>query len=514
MALQDNGNIIDSMVNTQKQVLDTIVENTKKLTNGNDKVNETIDKGTEWYKNWLETQKNMFSKTEEKAAAATETVKENASKMNEFYQNWFKTQMETAKQFWEKAQEGVKNMATANNTNTANPFAQWQNNLNNMNHMNQWNNWMNQMSSMNPMANMSNMNPFANMSNMNPMANMTNMFSNDAMKKATDNVTGMFNQYYTMMQNGMADWQKNLQGGNLQDTFKNMINSGAGFTKFAEMWTPMFKSIQEKTFNMDVYKQFMNPELYKDMMDKYLGLLPEGAREQMNSMNSMMTENMKKMQQQGMEGYNQMRSMMGQMGNGSEMFGNMLTGYNQFKSMMNEAAGPFVKLIPANEQTKTMNAWSDIANRIALYNIKNAELQYMIYAKGGSIMDALAENVSKKVQDGVEVKSMLGLYQEWLNISDKVFVNLFESDEYSKLMAEVGSIQMRLRRDINLQMEKSFENLPLAKSSEIEELTKTIYDLKKQVRELQAKMNIETPAVAETEEVVAEKAAKAKATKK
>ena len=40
-------NFFENMLETQQQVMDTLVENTKKLTNGNTLINETIDKGTQ-----------------------------------------------------------------------------------------------------------------------------------------------------------------------------------------------------------------------------------------------------------------------------------------------------------------------------------------------------------------------------------------------------------------------------------------------------------------------------------
>ena len=493
MALQDSNNIVENMVNTQKQVFDTIVENTKKFTTGIPVVNETIEKGADWYKNWLETQKNMFAKTTEKATQTTETVKETVkdttAKMNEFYENWFKMQMEGAKKIWEMANSS--NNAAANHTNpftaftnqfgSANPFTNghnpmtsWQNNMNNMNNFGQWTNWMNQAQNMNP-------------------------FNNETFKKPVENMTNMFTQYFNTLSTNFGDWQKNFNAGSPMDAYKNMVNTGLGFSKFAELWAPMFKSIQDKTFNMDTYKQMVNPELYKEMMDKYLGLLPEGSREQMQNMGNMMKDGMKQFSEAGMNGYQQMRDMMNQAsGSQSHVFGDMLNGYNNWYSKMNEAAGPFNKLVTANKYTKAMAEWNDITNRIVVYNIKNAELQYMIYNQGQKVMDALAENVAKKVKEGTEVKSMLGLYQEWLNISDKVFVNLFESDEYSKLMAEVGALQMKIRRDIDLQTEKSLGDLPIAKRSELDELYKTIHDLKMQVRELSkaiAQKEV-TPAVA------------------
>ena len=490
---QENNNIVDTIMDSSKKVLDTIVENTKKFTNDNPVVSETMEKGTEWYKNWLESQKKVYTKTTEQAATATETVKENTSKLNEFSENWMKTQMNWSKQMWDMNQDWFKNHGNTNAN--ANPFAQWQNAMNGMNNMNQWNSWMNNLSNNNWMNQMQNMNPF----------------SMDAYKQTTETMTNSFNQFYKMLNNNSGDWSKNFQNGTVQDAYKSMVNSGEAFAKFAEMWAPMFKSIQDKTFNMDMYKQAMNPEMYKDMMDKYFGFMPESSRQYMHNMTAMMNDGMKQMSQNGMNGFQQMRGMMGNTGfNPSDMFGNMMSGYNTFSTMMTEAAGPFNKMVTPNKYTKAMAEWSDIANRAMVYNIKNSELQYMVYAQGNKVMDALAENIAKKVQEGTEVKSMMGMYQEWLNISDKTFVSLFESDAYSKLMGEVGSMDMRLKKDIELQVEKSFSGLPIATRSELDELYKTIYDLKKQVRQLESMMEMGS----EEETTATEAAPAKKATKK
>jgi len=162
-----------------------------------------------------------------------------------------------------------------------------------------------------------------------------------------------------------------------------------------------------------------------------------------------------------------------------------------------------------NQHTKTMMEWQDIANRMMVYNIKNAEMQYMIYNQGAKVMDALAQNVLGKIEKGEDVNSMMALYQEWMNLSDKTFVSLFESDEYSQVMAEVSSLQMRLKKDMEAQAEKFLVGVPVATRSEMDELYKTIYDLKKQVRELEklAVNNISGNAAEEA-------APKAKSTKK
>ena len=491
MANQNNTNFVENILDAQKQAVETVVENTKKLANGNTMVNETVEKGSEWYKNWLDNQKNVFAKTAEKASEVKDGATENATKMNEFFQNWYNTQMNQAKQMWEMTQNFAKG-AQANTSND--PMAVWNNFQNSwstlMNNMNMQNNWMSQMN------------------NMKAQAEQMNPFNQETWKKASDNFTGIFNQYYELLNNNFADWQKNLETGTIQDAYRNMVNVNEGFTKFYQMWTPMMKSIQEKSFNMDMYKQFVNPEMYKDLMDKYFGFMPAGTQDYLKNMGNMMQDSFKNMG--GMNNYNQMRGMMNNMMpavNSSEMFGNMLTGYNSFYNSMNEAFAPLTKMMTPNQQTKTMMEWNEISNRIMVYNIKNAELQNMIYTQGTKVMDQLAENIVAKMENSADATTMMGMYQEWLNISDKVYVSLFESDEYSKLMAEVSAMQLKIRKDIEGQMEKAMVGFPVATRSEMDEMYKTIYDLKKQVRQLEKMLDID--GVVEAEEKVTKKAKKA-----
>ena len=476
MANQNNKSFVETVVDAQKQVVDTLAESTRKIANGNAMVNETIDKSSEWYKNWLETQKKTLNQTTDKTADMTNNIQDNMSKMTEFYQNWFNTQNNMAKQMWEASMNQFQNAASTNGTAA------------NTNPMNMWNNWMNQMQTMN--NNMTQTNNWMNMMNQ-----WSKMFNLDGMKQTNGDFTGMFNQYYEMLNNNMAKWQENLKNGTAQDTWKSMLNSTESFTRFSEMMAPMWKSIQDKTFNTEVYKQFMNPAKYKELMDQFLGFVPEGTRTYMQNMTTMMQDGMKQMNETNMQQFQQMRGMMANMMpnvNPTEMFGNVMNGYNQYSTMMNDAFAPFTKMMPPTAQTKTMAEWQDIAHRTALYNIKNAELQYMMYTQGTKVMDKLAENIMGKIQSGEEINSIMALYQEWMNLSDKTFVSLFEGDEYSQLMAEVSSMQIKLKKDIELQMEKMFVGIPVATRSEMDEMYKTIYDLKKQVRQMEKMMEFET----------------------
>ena len=114
MAYKAN-NLVDNIVDTQKKVMDSVVENTKKLTNGNNPLAETIEKGTDWYKNWLENQKNIFTKATGEAAAAPQAAKHDdaTAKAKEFFENWMKTQADLAKKMWDMSQDAAKNLLQA-----------------------------------------------------------------------------------------------------------------------------------------------------------------------------------------------------------------------------------------------------------------------------------------------------------------------------------------------------------------------------------------------------------------
>lgn len=505
MANLNGSNLMESMLETQKSIVDKMVENTKKIANGNNLVNETINKGTEWYKNWLDNQKNVANTTTTKAQEMSGTVQQNANKMNEFFQNWMNTQNNFAKQLWEMNQNWSKaTMQQAGTMGQTNP-------------MEQFNNWSNQMTNM-----MNSFQPHQNNWMQNPMMQnwmngftQNNPFSMDSMKSAADNATNLFNQYNEMLNYTFANLQKTMQGGTAQDAFRNMMNVNEGFVRFHDMWAPMWKSIQNKTFNMDMFKQMAEPAMYKEVMDKMFGFMPEHTNQYFQNLSKMIQDGLAQARQFGFANQSQMRDAMGNMMPGfnpSALFEQMLNGRSEFRNNVNSIFAPMAKMITPNQYTKKLADWTEIADLMVEYNIKNAEMQYMIYERGTKVMDNVAQAIINKIENGEEISSMMALYQEYLNMSDKEFVTLFESDEYSKIMADTASLQMKLRKDIEMQMEQSLSGIPVATRSELDELYKTIYDLKKQVRQLEKMMEMESDE--ETTEEVAPVAKKATARKK
>jgi polyhydroxyalkanoate synthesis regulator phasin len=58
-------------------------------------------------------------------------------------------------------------------------------------------------------------------------------------------------------------------------------------------------------------------------------------------------------------------------------------------------------------------------------------------------------------------------------------------------MGEVSGLQNRLRKDIDGMVEKQMKDIPVATRSEMDEVYKTIYELKKKVRQLEKMLDLD-----------------------
>lgn len=419
--------------------------------------------------------------------------------------NFFSNFSEMQKQAMENFTAAAENMQKSffgNNLNLDSDFfKKWydsqmswfnQNGQADNNTMNFFNNWMtNQMNAAKQWMDMSN-NMFAGM-------NANNM--NGDMQNAYNNMMGMFNNWMTSMTSGYNEMLKNMQNGTGKNAFEGMFNNAEMYMKAFELWMPMMKALNDKTFTPDMFKNSFNAGMLKDMMDKMFGMQPDFMQNMMNQMNDQMRSQFGGMMDNNKNMFDNMKNMMHtMMPNGQNMQANMLNMYNNFYNTMNNAAAPLMKLMPNGTNKHNMEAMQDIANQMAVYNMKNSQLQYVMYQTALKANDELAEELYTKMRNGEQMENFTKVYQNWLNKIDAHFVKLFETEEYSKMMAETSAMQLRLKKQIEGMMEKAMGHLPLINRTEMDELYKTIYELRKRVNALEKQLDNDTEVVAEEKE--------------
>src|SRR5690606_29507557 len=207
MATQNSKNFVSTLLDAQKQMVDNMMESSKKFTKGNTFLNETLEKNTDAYNKWVEDQQAAMKNATEKTASFTETAKEKINKATAYNQDWFNNQINWTKQAWEMNQNFIKNnMPNAESLNNTKP-ADWFNQMTNQwnNFTNNYTNWMNQANQANQWMEM--------------MKQYQPSQIADTMKTASENWAGMFTQYNDLLKNSFSGLQKNMQDATAKDAY-------------------------------------------------------------------------------------------------------------------------------------------------------------------------------------------------------------------------------------------------------------------------------------------------------
>ena len=253
----------------------------------------------------------------------------------------------------------------------------------------------------------------------------------------------------------------------------------------------------------------MDPAEYKKNMENmFAGMMPQNNMKEFfemytNQMHSMFgnSQHMTKEMRENME--NMMKSFP-QLFNAD--MGKMMNMYNQMSDNMQKTMAPFVKMMAPGKDKERIEAGFETMDKMAIYQIKNTQLQYLMMTTGQKAVEKTMEMVTEKFKNQTEITSFNKFFQEWVNLNEGAFVELFNSDDFSALKAEVTSLSLAIKKDLETQFESQMAVYPFVFKSDMNEIYQTIHDLKNKVKSLEAQLAVvKAPTVELDEEEVAKK---------
>ncbi|MCW3076595.1 MAG: hypothetical protein JWO32_1204 [Bacteroidetes bacterium] len=427
--------IIDGIVETQTQFVSNWMDSAKKMqsafSNGN-----VAHEGQTIYKEWLDKQMSILTSMKDSSSNLFNSGENNPQ---EFFKNWFNQQASYAKQMTDFNQSIYNSYS-----NFGKPASDYMSNFGQMNssYTNIYNSWMNTLNS-----------------------------SYDTMTK---NMSGTFNK----------------------DIFSNFMQGNQMYAKMQEFFAPMTDAIQKGKFSMDAFKNHFTAESYSNLSKQMFGNLYNGA-----SIKEVYDNGMKQLHtfftsQNGLskEYFAQVQTM-------AKEFPNMLNGnasslkdfYGQITNVFGKTFEPLLKLAAPGKEKESIEATIALMDKVAEYSIKQAELQLFLQDTTQKTIEKVAKQYSEKYSDPkalTQAPNPQELYNEWVKNNEQAFAELFASDEFSKVKGEALNLSMDVKKHFEKQFEQMFESYPVVFKSEVEELQKTIYDLKKQVKDLQTKASV------------------------
>jgi len=173
-------------------------------------------------------------------------------------------------------------------------------------------------------------------------------------------------------------------------------------------------------------------------------------------------------------------------------FGKLSELYKNANNVFTKSFEPVLKLAGAGKEKIAIEENIALLDKIAEFSVKQAELQYHLYATTQKSVESTAKKSLEKMEklspEAIKAESFNEFYNEWVKTNEELFTSLFASEDFSKLKGEMMNISMDVKKHFEKQFENVFNVYPVVFRSEVDELTKTIHDLKKQVKALEARL--------------------------
>lgn len=311
--------------------------------------------------------------------------------------------------------------------------------------------------------------------------------------QANSAFSGIYNSWLNALNNTYDSLSRQMNGTFNKEVFGNFMQGNQVYARMQEFFQPMAEAMQKGQFNMEAFRSYFTPESYRNLSRQMFGNFYNDAsiKEVYDSAIKQIQEFFATQNNLGKEYFEQIKQLgdtMPQLFTGSAQAKEF---YAQVQNLFGKTFEPLLKLVNPGKEKEHIESLIALMDRVAEYTVRQAELQALVQNTARKAVEETAASFAEKFNDGKALASTPNaqeLYNEWIKKNEKFFTDLFGSEEFSKVKGEALNLSMELKKEFEKQFESSFRHFPVVFKSEVEELYKTIHDLKKQVRELKSEL--------------------------
>lgn len=273
----------------------------------------------------------------------------------------------------------------------------------------------------------------------------------------------------------------------VKDTLSKTFGSSNAYTKLYEIWLPLAGAIQDMVSSAESYRELIDPVKYKEIIDNIFGLTSAKA------ISEYYDQAVKLVQTFGTSASGFVGPWTDAAQKSMKTFPHVAEGrpeslLNVFHAMFNAFDSTFGRAfhVPAvGKDREKVELILKGLDDMSVYLAKNTEHQHMMYVTGLTAMEKVIETFAMKVREGKEINNFSEFFNLWIEVNEKAYYALFKTEGFSKLQGEVLDSSLNVRKHFFKLMELYLYDFPIALRSEMDDLYKTIYELKKRVKGLE-----------------------------
>lgn len=275
----------------------------------------------------------------------------------------------------------------------------------------------------------------------------------------------------------------------IKDNLAKMLGGSNAYMKFYEVWLPVVKAAQERSLNPDAYKDYLDPSKYKELIDKVFGFDSDANQLMLNQALQFLELLSGSGQQFTTPWVEATKASL-------QAFPQFAQGHPEsfikiFHSLFNafdNTVGKVFHVPPVGKDREKLELILRCFDDLSVYAAKNTEYQHTIYITGLSAMEKVVEKLAEKISAGQEIKQFDEFFDIWIDTSEQSYFKLFQTEEFAQLQGELLDASLNVRAHFFKVMEMHLSDLPIALRSEMDDLYKTVYDLKKTVKKLEKQL--------------------------
>ena len=308
----------------------------------------------------------------------------------------------------------------------------------------------------------------------------------DIYKKSLENAMPDVSSYWKTFTSpipGLDQYWKSLAGmmpdmNHFMSAWPYKIPGLDNYTKVFDLWKSMGDPAQ---FAMDYQEKYM--DLIQDL---FRGLLPEGAfsymQRPMDLMNTLVGY------------YNQNFAPLMEINENTlqRIMAGDLTAYtdffHEFNEKYEETIGKYYNVMGLGLNRESNE---DLMKAMSNYNkamFATGELMSLVMNTGAESAKKLGEAFQNAVASGKAPTTFRDFYDLWSSTTEKELMKLLETDEFSKTFDYFSDMYSQYISALNKVYERMLASLPIPTNTDMKSLYKTVYDLRKDVRDLKTEL--------------------------
>ena len=266
---------------------------------------------------------------------------------------------------------------------------------------------------------------------------------------------------------------------------KTLTGSNA-YMKLYEMWTLLFKTIQEKGASPDFFKHMSDPAKYKEILDQIFGFDPTAAfkiTDQASKLFETLAGSSQGFTKTWMDASDKtLKSFPHMMEGHPEEFMKI---FHTLFSAFDSTAGRAFHVPAVGKDREKIELILRSLDDLSVYLARKTEYEHMMYVTGTGAFEKIIATVADKVGKGEEIKRFDEFFDLWIDVSENTYYALFQTEDFSKKQGELLDASLNVRQHFFKLMELYLFDFPIVVRSEMDDLYKTVHDLKRKVRNLE-----------------------------